>query len=258
MTLSVSRDDRDIVTLTLDRPDALNAVDLAMAQRMRTLADELRDDTQMRVLVLRGAGRAFMAGGDIRGFMGDIAELRPRLTEVLGGFHHFVRTLHALPVPVLASVHGVAAGGGLSLMLACDLAIATRDTVFDFAYRRLGASPDGGSTFALPRIAGTRKAMELLLARDRFDADEAQRFGLVNWVVEPDALEAETARIAERLAGKSRAMVAATKRLLSPHDQAALDQQLDAEARSFLARAEGPDFPEGVRAFLEKRPAQFE
>ena len=258
MTITVTRDDRDIVTLTLDRPDALNAVDVAMAQRMRELADTLREDTQMRVLVLRGAGRGFMAGGDIRGFSGDLADLRPRLAEVLGGFHHFVRTLHALPVPVLASVHGVAAGGGLSLVLACDLAIAASDTVFDFAYRRLGASPDGGSTFALPRLAGTRKAMELLLARDRFDAEEARQAGLINWVAEPQTLIEETARIADRLASNSRAMAAATKRLLSAHEQAALDQQLDAEARSFLARAEGPDFPEGVRAFIEKRPARFE
>lgn len=258
MTITLSRNDRDIVTLTLNRPDALNAVDLTMAQRMREVADELRDDTQMRVLVLRGAGRGFMAGGDIRGFSGELAELRPRLTEVLGGFHHFVRGLHALPVPVLASVHGVAAGGGLSLVLACDLAIAARDTVFDFAYRRLGASPDGGSTFALPRLVGTRKAMELLLARDRFDAEEARQAGLINWVAEPAALIEETQAIAERLANNSRAMAAATKRLLSAHDHAALDQQLDAEARSFLARVEGPDFPEGVRAFIEKRSPTFE
>jgi 2-(1,2-epoxy-1,2-dihydrophenyl)acetyl-CoA isomerase len=258
MTITVSGDARDIVTLTFNRPDALNAVDLAMARRMREVADELREDGKMRVLILRGAGRGFMAGGDVRGFSGELAELRPRLTEVLGGFHHFVRTLHALPVPVLASVHGVAAGGGLSLMLACDLAIAASDTVFDFAYRRLGASPDGGSTFALPRLVGTRKAMELLLARDRFDAEEARLAGLINWITAPEALGDETARIAERLASNSRAMAAATKRLLSANEHAALDQQLDAEARSFLARAEGPDFPEGVRAFIEKRSANFE
>jgi 2-(1,2-epoxy-1,2-dihydrophenyl)acetyl-CoA isomerase len=154
-------------------------------------------------------------------------------------------------------VRGAAAGFGLSLMMACDLAIAADNAYFTLAYTLIGASPDGGSTFSLPRIVGQKKAMEIALLGDRFDASTAERLGIVNRVVPAAALEEETARLAARLASGPTAVYARTKTLLQASLNASLPAQLQAEAEAFAASAAEPDFREGLAAFIEKRKPQF-
>ncbi len=163
-----------------------------------------------------------------------------------------------MPQPILASWLGAVAGGGFSLALAADLAIAAEDAYFSLAYCHIGASPDGGSTYHLPRIVGLRKARELALLGERFDAETARELGIVNWVVPTEALEEETAKLAGRLArGPSRAL-GETKRLLYASFDNGLEAQLAAEAEAFAGCAATADFAEGVSAFVEKRAAKFQ
>lgn len=245
-----------IMTITFDRPGALNSVNLEMAREMQALGDGLRD-VDARVIVLRGAGDAFMAGGDVRAFHAHLEDPAPLVDAIISGFHGFIRALAAAPQPVLASIRGAAAGGGLSLAMSADLAIASTDARLAYAYRHLGVSPDGSGTWSLPRMVGSKRAAEILLLRDGIGAQEALEFGLVNWVVEPDRLEEETQRIAGRLAANAPGAAARTKALLRRSLASGLEEQLDAEQEAFLACARGPEFREGVTAFVGKRKPDF-
>jgi 2-(1,2-epoxy-1,2-dihydrophenyl)acetyl-CoA isomerase len=171
--------------------------------------------------------------------------------------HHAVSALRRAAQPVLASVHGAVAGAGMSLLAAADLAIAAADTRFTLAYSKIGASPDGGATYFLPRLVGSRRALELTLLADTFDAQIARDLGLVNWIADNAQLGAETARIAQQLArGASRAL-AETKRLVNQSFEQTLAGQLDAEVQAFARCAATRDFAEGVSAFVEKRKPDF-
>jgi 2-(1,2-epoxy-1,2-dihydrophenyl)acetyl-CoA isomerase len=162
-----------------------------------------------------------------------------------------------MPKPVLASVRGAAAGFGMSLMMACDLVIAADNAYFSLAYASIGASPDGGSTFALPRIVGAKKAMEIALLAERFDAATAERLGLVNRVVPAASLDEVTAKLAARLAAGPVAVYGRTKHLLHASLGSSLESQLQREAEAFAQSASEPAFAEGVRAFIEKRKPQW-
>ena len=217
----------------------------------------------MRCVVLRGAGDHFMAGGDIKGFHGRLAETTPversgHFRAKIHGLHPAIAAIRRMPKPVVASLRGAAAGFGLSLALATDLAIAAEDAYFTLAYCRIGTSPDGGSSFHLPRLVGLRKAMEIALLGDRFDAETAHSLGLVNWVVPSAELEAETAKLAGRLALGPGVALGETKALLNASLGNALEAQLALEAESFASCAATQDFAEGVTAFVEKRHAKFQ
>ena len=253
--------DGPVATLTLNRPEALNALDPAMMDALVAHTTALAADSSLRCVVVRGAGKHFMAGGDIRHFAGQLElapdERRQRFTRMIERLHAAIEQLARMPHPVLASVHGAVAGFGLSLLCACDLAIAAAGSYFSAAYRQLGLTPDGGLSYALPRLVGSKKAREILLLGERFGADEALRLGLVNRVV-PDAEldRATTAMVAALVAGP----VLATrngKRLLRQSLSQSLSAQLETEAASFGACAATGDFVEGVRAFLAKRAPQF-
>ncbi len=255
--------DRDgsIATLTLNRPEALNALDPPMMDALVREAAALSADPSVRCVVVRGAGRHFMAGGDIRHFASQL-ELAPKerqreFTRMIGRLHAAIEELQRMPQPVLASVHGAVAGFGLSLLCACDLGIAAQDAYFTAAYRSLGLTPDGGLSYALPRLVGSKKAMEILLLGERFGADEALRLGLVNRVVPGADLVRETAAMAEALAAGPPIATRNGKRLIRQSLSRSLSVQLDAEATSFGACAATGDFVEGVRAFLEKRAPRF-
>jgi 2-(1,2-epoxy-1,2-dihydrophenyl)acetyl-CoA isomerase len=163
-----------------------------------------------------------------------------------------------MPKPVIAAVSGAAAGFGMSLMMACDLVIAADNAYFSLAYALIGASPDGGSTFALPRTVGAKKAMEIALLGERFDAATAERLGLVNRVVPLAALDQETSKLAARLAAGPSAVYGRTKALLNGSLNASLETQLQREAEAFAQSAAEPDFAEGIRAFIEKRKPQWQ
>jgi 2-(1,2-epoxy-1,2-dihydrophenyl)acetyl-CoA isomerase len=255
--------DRDgaIATLTLNRAEALNALDPAMMDALAAETAALAGDESVRCVIVRGAGRHFMAGGDIRYFASQL-ELAPEarqreLLRLISNVHAAIEQIHRMPQPVVASVRGAAAGFGLSLLCACDLAIASHDAYFTAAYRNLGVTPDGGLSYALPRLVGSKKAMEILLLGERFGADEALRLGLVNRVVPDAELERATTALATALAAGPSLATRNGKRLIRQSLSQPLSVQLDAEAVSFAACAATTDFTEGVRAFLEKRPPNF-
>jgi 2-(1,2-epoxy-1,2-dihydrophenyl)acetyl-CoA isomerase len=250
-----------IATVTLNRPKVLNALDGTMVDGLTAAFERIEANRDVRVVVLGGAGAGFMAGGDIRSFQAVMdrspAEKRAYFERFIHRVHPTIVAMRRLPLPVVARVHGPVAGIGMSLMMACDLAIAAEDAVFTLAYCHLGTSPDGGSTYFLPRHVGSKKAMEIALLGDRFDAATALHLGLVNGVVPAGELDGRVAALAARLARGPRAAYAATKRLLNQAAGSMLDTQLQAEAENFAACAATADFAEGVAAFLGKRPPAF-
>ena len=251
-----------VTTLTLNRPKALNALDRELTIALREAVSAAERASEVRCLVIRG-GEHFMAGGDLRWFHEQIegksaAEKRAMFESFIGEVHGIIVSLRRMPKPVLASVSGAAAGFGLSLVLACDMALAADSAYFTLAYSLIGASPDGGSTFALPRVVGAKKAMEIALLGERFDAAAAERLGIVNRVVPAAALQEETAKLALRLAAGPTAVYGRTKALLNGSLGASLETQLQREAESFAQCAGEPNFAEGLAAFLGKRKARFE
>jgi len=250
-----------VATITLNRPEALNALDRELTLALRDAVFAAEQDPGVRCVVIRG-GAHFMAGGDLKWFHQSIGGMEP--VQVRVHFEAFIHEVHALiislrrmPKPVIAGVRGAAAGFGLSLMMACDLALAADNAYFTLAYTAIGVSPDGGSTFALPRIMGQKKAMEIALLGERFDAVAAERLGLVNRVVPPGSLDVETAKLAARLAAGPTAAYARTKALLNGSLNATLESQLQREAEAFAQCASEPDFKEGLSAFIEKRKPQW-
>jgi 2-(1,2-epoxy-1,2-dihydrophenyl)acetyl-CoA isomerase len=197
-----------------------------------------------------------MAGGDVAVFHQHLAELPDVILTWGRQMHAAFLALRRMDKPVLASVHGAVAGAGFSLMCAADLAIAAADTRFTLAYANIGASPDGGSTFFLPRLVGYKTAMEMILLPDRFDAETAHRHGLVNWVVPADKLASETSRIAQRLAAGPTGAYAEAKRLVNQSLET-LDNQMEQELQAFARCARSADLKEGVTAFIEKRKPVF-
>jgi len=208
--------------------------------------------------VIRGAGAAFLVGGDVATFHANLAQMAALVREGGAELHRAILALRRAPKPVLASVHGAVAGAGVSLMAAADLAIAAEGTKFTMAYSKIGASPDGGATYFLPRLVGTRRALELMLLSDTLDAQAALRLGLVNWVTDAEKLAVETAAIARRLAQGATLAFAETKRLVNQSHDQALAAQLNAEVEAFARCAGTRDFAEGVTAFVEKRKPNFE
>lgn len=250
-----------VATVTLNRPESLNALNDEMVGGLLEVLPKIEQDPAARCLVIRGAGDHFMAGGDLKAFdllLGKAPEERRQHFEALiHRLHPAIETLRRMPKPALVSVRGAAAGFGLSLVLAADLAIAAEDAYFTLAYCLIGTSPDGGGTYHLPRIVGQRKAMEIALLGERFDAAQAKDLGILNWVVAPDQLEAETAKLAGRLAKGPTQALGRTKALLSRSLENSLEEQLRGEAENFAACAATEDFAEGIGAFVNKRKAAF-
>lgn len=253
--------DGAIATLTLNRPSSLNTLDLTMVDALVAHTAQLAADDGLRCIVLRGAGAHFMAGGDIKSFAGQLgapmAERQLHFTRMVRRVHAAIENLQRMPHVVVASVHGAVAGFGMSLMCACDLAIAADTSYFASAYRHIGLTPDGGATYTLPRLVGLKKAMEIMLLAERFDAREALRLGLINRVVAAADLKAVTAETAVAIAIGPTMALRNAKRLLNQSWSQTLTAQLEAEAISFGACAASRDFAEGIQAFIAKRPPRF-
>jgi 2-(1,2-epoxy-1,2-dihydrophenyl)acetyl-CoA isomerase len=250
-----------VATLTFNRPKLLNALDTSMVEGLEAAFDRIAADRSLRVVVLAGSGAGFMAGGDIKMFTGltekTPAERQPVFERFIHRFHPVILAMRRLPLPIVARVHGAVAGVGMSLMMACDLAVAAEDSYYTHANFHRGTTPDGGSTWFLPRHVGSKKAMEIALLGDRFDAAAALRLGLVNEVVPTAQLDAHVDALAQRLAKGPREAYARTKRLLQASSTASLPDQLTAEAENFAACTATEDFAEGVAAFIGKRPPRF-
>ena len=248
-----------ICTITLNRPDVLNAFN---DQLTTELADALKNaerDAAVRVIIITGAGRAFSSGQDL----GDLkTKYVPGHVPQLGDdlrrrYNPIIKRIREMDKPVIAAVNGVAAGAGCSLALACDMRIASDQASFIEVFINVGLIPDSGSTFMLPRLVGLGKAMELCCTGQKVDAVEALRLGLVNQVVPAGELEAAVRKLAGKLAALPARAIALTKRLLNQSLQNSLEAQLEAEAYDQETAGKTADHYEGVIAFLEKRKPDF-
>ncbi len=251
-----------IATLTLNRPQALNSLGLAMAEALLARAQELQRAEGVKVVIVTGAGDHFMAGGDLKEFNTLLAQppeerSRTFLRLIDDYVHPAIRILRGLPQPVIAKVRGACAGFGFSLMAGCDLALAADNAYFTTGYSLLGTTADGGSTWFLPRLVGAKRAAELMLLAERIDAQQALSIGLVNRVVPLAELDAAAEALAQRLAAGPALAHAGTKRLLGQSLTTPLEEQLRAEGESFARCSATADFAEGVAAFIGKRKPSF-
>jgi len=249
--------DGPIATITLNRPNQLNALDVPMAEALESAVETLAHKPDLRVIVLKGAGRGFMAGGDLGVIQRGLADGPEHVDAIMLPLHRTLLRLAEMPQPVIASLHGPVAGAGMSVALAADLAIAADNATFTFAYTRIGTSPDGSGTWHLARLVGLRKALEISLLADTLGATEAHRLGLVNFVVPTAELAAHTTALAARLAAGPTFAYGQTKRLLRDSLARDMADQLEAERAAFHACMGTADFAEGVAALLGKRPADF-
>jgi 2-(1,2-epoxy-1,2-dihydrophenyl)acetyl-CoA isomerase len=245
--------EKGVMTITLNRPDALNALNDGMRER---LVDGLRraGESDVRAVVLTGAGRGFCVGQDL-------AELNERRDDIGAllreQYHPIVEAIRALEKPVIAAVNGPAAGAGLSLACACDIRIAASNAKFVPAFVNAGLVPDSGGSLFIHALLGTARAFEWMSSGRVLSANEALEWGIVSEVMEPAGLAPRAAEYAAQFAAGPTRAIALTKRLFDNASTASLHEQLELEAELQSAVAETEDFAEGVTAFLEKRPAEF-
>lgn len=243
-----------IARIQLNRPASLNAINVEMAVALRDALLAVQRQAGVRVLHVHGAGRGFMAGGDLASLKSDSAV---RARALINPLHEAIGLLSELEIPVVAQLHGVVAGAGISIALACDFILAGQTTRFNFAYCGIGASPDASGSWHLPRIVGLHKAIELLMLSEPFDAEEALRLGLVGQVIADDALVVQTEALIKRLAAAPTVALGQTRRLLRQALQNDLRTHLNAECEAFCACAGSRDFALGVEAFFQRQPARF-
>ena len=246
-----------VAQVRFNRPAALNAIDQPLADRFLQVCERLSARDDVRVVVVSGEGKGFMAGGDVAGMRASMPHADEFIAGLLASINPALLLLAAMPAPVLASLHGAVAGAGVSIALGADLAIAADDTRFNLAYAGIGATPDAGSTWVLPRLVGLRRALEIALLSDPIDATTALRIGLVNRVVPRAELERETQALAERLAAGPTAAYGRIKNLMRASYDQTLRQQMDAEVAAFRASTHTSDFAEGIAAFGDKRRPRF-
>lgn len=245
-----------VAHLTLVRPDAANTMNLQFGREFVAAAAAVRKDPGVRAVLLRGEGRNFCFGGDLRAMVAAGGDVNAYLTELTDDVHAGLLHLARMNAPVVAAVQGTAAGAGLGLVLAADLAIAGRSAKFTAAYTGVGLTPDAGCTFLLPRAVGYKRAMELVLTNRVLDAQQALEWGLINQVVDDEGLAETAGALAARLAAGPTGAFGASKRLLSEAEPGR-EAQLAREGRSVAARAESAEGREGIAAFLEKRTPKF-
>jgi 2-(1,2-epoxy-1,2-dihydrophenyl)acetyl-CoA isomerase len=247
-----------VATITLNRPDKLNAFTTELHRALAAALDTVEGDETIRAVMLTGAGRGFCAGQDLAERAAIIAGGKVEGGKALETWYNpLVRRLRRLEKPVVCAVNGVAAGAGANIALACDIVLAARSASFIQAFCRIGLVPDAGGSYVLPRLVGMARASALTLLGDKLPAEQAAAWGLIWRVVDDDALVAEATALAQHLARQPTRALALIKQALNASFANTLDEQLDLERALQMKAAATDDFREGVAAFLEKRPARF-
>jgi 2-(1,2-epoxy-1,2-dihydrophenyl)acetyl-CoA isomerase len=246
----------NVARVTLNRPQAGNAVHLEMVQELAAASLECESNRSVRAVLLSGAGNSFCVGGDVKAFAAQ-KDLPRYLREVTAHLHLAVSRFARLEAPVIAAVQGSAAGGGFSLAISCDLVLAAESATFLMAYSKIGMAPDGGSTYFLPRLVGFKRAMELALTNRVLSAHEACEWGIVTEVVPTDELAARAEELARSLAQGATGAFGSAKRLLHSGWNQSLETQMELESRAIAEAGGTADGKEGIMAFVEKRKAKF-
>lgn len=246
-----------VARIHLNRPQAANGFNEQMMCELSAAASHCDADRSIKAVILGANGKFFSAGGDLRG-MADAGDERGRYVKRLADdLHRAVSTFARMDAPLIVAVNGMAAGGGFSLAIAGDLVIAARSAAFNMAYTRAGLSPDGSSSYYLPRLVGLRRAQELMFNNRTLSAAEALDWGLITEVVEDEALQARADALATQFVKGARGSNANIKKLLLASYGHELEQQMEMEGRMVAACADSTDGREGIDAFIAKRPASF-
>ena len=246
-----------VAAVTLNRPQNGNAIDLELARELMLAMHACEKDRDVRVVTLQGSGKMFCTGGDLKAIESHGAGAAAYVRELLTYLHEALSAMARIPVPVVAGLHGAAAGAGFSLACATDLAIATRSSRFVMAYTKVGLTPDGSSTWYLPRLVGLRRAMQLTLLNRELTADEALSWGILSGVVADDALDVGLSELADQLAGGPTASYGATKKLFRESLDQTLETQLMHEMQAICAALDGGESKAGIAAFLAKQTPKF-
>ncbi|MCV0437461.1 MAG: enoyl-CoA hydratase/isomerase family protein [Hydrogenophaga sp.] len=246
-----------LAVIELDDPRGVNAIDAEVALELADAVQSVERAEGVRVVLLRSTGKCFGVGGNVSWFDVEKPGLEQRIGDTLSAIGRAIEGLRSMPAVVVAAVHGAVAGGSLGLMFAADLVIAHSETRFSLAYAKIGATPDAGTSYFLTRGLGERRALELLLLSDGFDAERARELGLVNFVAEGEAFESASDALVQRLLAGPQEAFRSAKRLVRSASESELSDHMQKEARAFVEISQSADFIEGVRAFLAKRPPKF-
>ncbi len=249
----------NVAVITLNRPDALNALSLQLTKDLRSAIEKAVDD-KARAVVLTGEGRAFCSGGDLREMRSmweRIGRIEAFLEEPLKELHRVILLIRETPIPFIAAVQGICAGAGTNFALSCDIVFAAENATFNEAFVKIGLSPDCGGTFFLPRAVGEKLAAEIFMTGDTLTAERAANIGMINRVVAAENLIEETLKTAQKLALAPTASIGRIKKMLNASFSNDLQTQLGLEHKSQIESGKSDDFKEGVTAFFEKRPPNF-
>jgi len=254
----LTTENEGILTITLNRPEKLNAFIGHMRRDLAEALEHAGSDRNVRVVVITGAGRAFCAGGDIA-FMAELMHRRDseEFARILGAGRRVILAIRQMTKPVIGSINGPASGAGCNLAFACDLRVASSSATFSQSFAKVGLHPDWGGSYFLPRLVTPNKACEMFFLGEAIDAAEADRLGIVNQVVAPEELESATLQLAERLRAAPPIALAAAKHAVYMSQSAELEEMLRYETEAQLRCFESDDCHEGVMAFLEKREPKF-
>lgn len=247
-----------ILEIALNRPDAYNALDLEMMKQLGEALSSAAVDDSIQGVILTGKGNAFCSGGDLKWISQQGENASPVLYRLAPQFHLSIVEIRRMGKPVVAAINGIAAGGGFSLALACDFRVIAQSAILRQAYTSSGLSIDGGGSFALPRLVGLARAMEILAFDEPISSAKALDWGLVTKVVADDHVLEEAITMLERLAGTSLNSFAWSKRLMTDSFNSTLESQLELERHGISTCAAHPDGQEGIRAFVEKRKPAFD
>lgn len=248
---------KNVAHITLNRPESANAINLELAKELMYAAMQCDEDPLIRAVLIKGSGPLFCAGGDVKSFVEKGDDLPNYLKKITVHLHGAMSYLVRMDPPVVAAVHGSAAGAGMSLACACDMTLAAESARFTLAYTRIGLTPDGGATYTLTRLVGVKRALELALSNRLLSAEEAFNWGIVTRVVPEKDLIKEATDLAERLAAGPTRAFGATKRLVQSGLAESFEGQMKNESRSISEMARTADGHEGISAFLEKRTPNF-